>query len=122
MGIDPGADVTFRANQLLLRSHRIHLENLTGLGEMPSTGGWIITGGVRIRAGSGSPATVFGLIPRSGLVFVTRISRFASRGPGFADPRWSPASRSRAAVADLIGATVSVLGMAPGIKLVFGIR
>ena len=26
-------------------------------------GGWIIIGGLRIRAGSGSPATVFGLIP-----------------------------------------------------------
>jgi kynurenine formamidase len=63
MGIDPGADVAFRANQLLLLNHRIHLENLAGLGEMPATGGWIITGGVRIHAGSGSPATVFGLIP-----------------------------------------------------------
>jgi hypothetical protein len=30
---------------------------------MPPAGGWIIVGGVRIRGGSGSPATVFGLIP-----------------------------------------------------------
>ena len=30
---------------------------------MPPAGGWIIIGGIRIRAGSGSPATVFGLIP-----------------------------------------------------------
>ena len=63
MGIDPGADTEFRANQLLLRSHRMHLENLCGLGEMPPAGGWIIIGGIRIRAGSGSPATMFGLIP-----------------------------------------------------------
>lgn len=63
MGIDPGADTEFRANQLLLRHHRIHLENLCGLGEMPPAGGWIIVGGIRIRAGSGSPATIFGLIP-----------------------------------------------------------
>ena len=63
MGIDPGADTTFRANQLLLQDHRIHLENLAGLSQMPPAGGWIITGGIRIRAGSGSPATVFGLIP-----------------------------------------------------------
>jgi kynurenine formamidase len=48
---------------LLLQDHRIHLENLAGLSEMPPTGGWIITGGIRIRAGSGSPATAFGLIP-----------------------------------------------------------
>jgi kynurenine formamidase len=63
MGIDPGADASCGANRLLLREHRIHLENLAGLGEMPPSGGWIIVGGIRIRGGSGSPATVFGLIP-----------------------------------------------------------
>ena len=63
LGIDPGADTSFGANRLLLREHRIHLENLTGLGEMPPSGGWVIVGGIRIRGGSGSPATVFGLIP-----------------------------------------------------------
>jgi kynurenine formamidase len=63
MGIDPGADTAFAANQLLLQEHRLHLENLCGLSQMPPAGGWIIIGGLRIRAGSGSPATVFGLIP-----------------------------------------------------------
>jgi kynurenine formamidase len=63
MGIDPGSDSSFGVNRLLLRDHRIHLENLAGLGEMPPRGGWIIVGGLRIRGGSGSPATVFGLIP-----------------------------------------------------------
>jgi kynurenine formamidase len=63
MGIDPGADHTYGANQVLLFDHRLHLENLCGLSEMPPVGGWIIVGGIRVRAGSGSPATVFGLIP-----------------------------------------------------------
>lgn len=63
LGIDPGTDTSFGSNQLLLRDHRIHLENLAGLGEMPPAGGWIIVGGIRVRGGSGSPATVFGLIP-----------------------------------------------------------
>jgi kynurenine formamidase len=63
MGIDPGTDTSFRSNQLLLHEHRIHLENLAGLGEMPAAGGWVIVGGIRVRGGSGSPATVFGLIP-----------------------------------------------------------
>jgi kynurenine formamidase len=63
MGIDPGADTSFAANELLLQEHRLHLENLCGLNQMPPAGGWIIIGGLRIRAGSGSPATVFGLIP-----------------------------------------------------------
>jgi glutamate:GABA antiporter len=63
MGVDPGADATFGSNRLLLHGHRMHLENLCGLGQMPATGGWIIVGGARIKDGSGSPATVFGLIP-----------------------------------------------------------
>lgn len=63
MGIDPGADTGYGANRALLHDHRIHLENLRGLGELPATGGWIVVGGVRISGGSGSPATVFGLVP-----------------------------------------------------------
>jgi kynurenine formamidase len=52
LGIDPGTDTSFGANRLLLTEHRIHLENLAGLGEMPPTGGWIIVGGIRIWGGS----------------------------------------------------------------------
>ena len=63
MGIDPGADDRYGANRVLLFDHRLHLENLCGLSQMPPIGGWIIVGGIRVRAGSGSPATVFGLIP-----------------------------------------------------------
>lgn len=63
MGVDPGADTSFATNRLLLHGRRTHLENLCGLAQMPATGGWIIVGGTRIEHGSGSPATVFGLIP-----------------------------------------------------------
>jgi hypothetical protein len=30
---------------------------------MPAIGGWVIVGGLRNQGGSGSPATVFGLVP-----------------------------------------------------------
>jgi kynurenine formamidase len=63
LGVDPGNDEEFKTNTLLLKGHRIHLENLAGLGQMPATGGWVAVGGVRNKGGSGSPATVFGLIP-----------------------------------------------------------
>jgi kynurenine formamidase len=63
MGIDPGADSTYAANRALLHGDRIHLENLCGLDQLPPSGAWIIVGGLRPRAGSGSPATVFGLVP-----------------------------------------------------------
>lgn len=63
LGIDRGIDGGYSANRTLLRGHRIHLENLTGLRQMPPLGGWIVVGGMRNYRGSGSPATVFGLVP-----------------------------------------------------------
>lgn len=63
LGVDPGNDETFATNTLLLRGHRTHIENMAGLGQMPAQGGWIVVGGVRNEGGSGSPATVFGLVP-----------------------------------------------------------
>lgn len=62
-GVDPGIDELYRTNTLLLKKHRIHLENLGGLQQMPPNGGWVVVGGVRNQGGSGSPATVFGLVP-----------------------------------------------------------
>ena len=62
-GVDPGIDELYRTNTLLLKRHRIHLENLGGLQQMPPNGAWVVVGGVRNQGGSGSPATVFGLIP-----------------------------------------------------------
>jgi kynurenine formamidase len=56
-------DADFALGVAEIKDHRLHLENLCGLNQMPPAGGWIIIGGLRIRAGSGSPATVFGLIP-----------------------------------------------------------
>jgi kynurenine formamidase len=63
MGVDPGSDAAFGANRLLLHGRRMHLENLRGLDQLPPLGAWIIVGGLRTPAGSGSPATVFALIP-----------------------------------------------------------
>jgi hypothetical protein len=61
MGIDPGTDTSFGANRLLLREHRIHLENLARpgrdaavrrldhRGRHPDTGRFRLTGH-RVRA------------------------------------------------------------------------
>jgi kynurenine formamidase len=62
-GPDPGLDATFAVSRALYREHRISLENLTNLGALPPTGAWLLVGGTRNRAGSGSPATVYGLLP-----------------------------------------------------------
>ena len=62
-GPDPGTDEEFRESSLVLHRHRLTLENLTGLGQLPRRGAWVIVGGPRNRNGSGSPATIFGLVP-----------------------------------------------------------
>jgi kynurenine formamidase len=62
-GPDPGDDPNFLETSLTLRRHRFTLENLTNLGAMPTTGGWVVIGGPRNRRGSGAPSTMFGLVP-----------------------------------------------------------
>jgi kynurenine formamidase len=62
-GVDPGLDETFAANKLLLGGHRIHLENLTNLDQLPATGATLFVGLLPIVGGSGSPARVLALVP-----------------------------------------------------------
>jgi kynurenine formamidase len=62
-GPDPGTDEQFQESSLVFHRHRIDLENLTGLGQLPPKGAWIVVGGPRNRDGSGSPATIYGLVP-----------------------------------------------------------
>ena len=62
-GPDPGTDGQFRESSAVFHRHRIDLENLTNLGALPPKGGWIVVGGPRNLHGSGSPATIVGLVP-----------------------------------------------------------
>ncbi|MBL7496999.1 cyclase family protein [Frankia sp. CNm7] len=62
-GPDPGLDTSYAVSRALYGQRRISLENLTNLGALPAVGAWVLVGGTRNRAGSGSPATVYGLLP-----------------------------------------------------------
>jgi len=62
-GPDPGTDFHFHESSLVFHRHRIDLENLTNLESLPPTGAWIVVGGPRNANGSGSPATIYGLVP-----------------------------------------------------------
>lgn len=64
-GPDVGTDVTFAVSRLLYRERRISLENLNNLAALPERGAWVLAGGTINKGGSGSPATIFGLLPRS---------------------------------------------------------
>jgi len=62
-GPDPGTDEHFRESSLVFHRHRIDLENLAHVGRLPAKGAWIVVGGPRNARGSGSPATIYGLVP-----------------------------------------------------------
>ena len=56
-------DEEFQESSLVLHRHRLTLENLTGLGQLPPAGAWVVVGGPRNHNGSGSPATIYALVP-----------------------------------------------------------
>ena len=62
-GADVGIDETFAVSTLLFDRHRISLENLANLSQLQATGAWVLVGGPRNGNGSGSTATIFGVIP-----------------------------------------------------------
>lgn len=63
-GPDRGVDETYAVSVLLYHEHRISLENLANLANLPATGAWVLVGGPINRRGSGSTATVYGLVPQ----------------------------------------------------------
>lgn len=62
-GPDRGIDDTFAVSILLYDGHRISLENLDNLQALPPRGARILVGGPLHKAGSGSTATIFAIIP-----------------------------------------------------------
>ncbi|MCX5043215.1 cyclase family protein [Aldersonia sp. NBC_00410] len=64
-GPDRGIDTVgteYTVSKLLYREHRISLECLAGLAELPEAGALVLAGGVISAGGTGSPGTIFGLL------------------------------------------------------------
>lgn len=62
-GPDRGIDDSYAVSILLYGEHRISLENLTNLAALPANGAWVLVGGPINKAGSGSTASIFGVLP-----------------------------------------------------------
>ena len=62
-GIEPGIDASFTVNRLALEQRRIVLENLCNLERLPATGVNLVIGVLRLRGGTGSPASVLAFVP-----------------------------------------------------------
>jgi kynurenine formamidase len=60
---DVGVDETFVVSKLLYQEHRISLEVLANLDQLPHRGFWLAVGGFINTNGTGSPATIYALLP-----------------------------------------------------------
>jgi kynurenine formamidase len=60
---DVGTDETYAVSKLVYQRHRVSLEILGNLADLPTTGAWILCGGHVNRNGAGSTALIFGVIP-----------------------------------------------------------
>ena len=61
-GPDIGADKTFAVSKLLYREHRLSLEVLANLADLPVRDFTVVVGGFITENGSGSPASIYALI------------------------------------------------------------
>ena len=62
-GVDGGKDTTFSINRRVLERPRIVLENLCNLDKVPPVGATLVIGVLRLKGGSGSPASVLAFLP-----------------------------------------------------------
>lgn len=62
-GVEPGIDLAFTVNRMALEQRRIVLENLCNLDRLPATGVTLVIGILRLKGGTGSPASVLAFVP-----------------------------------------------------------
>ena len=62
-GVDAGVDTSFEVSRLVLEKHRLVLECLNNLDQLPPAGSTIVVGRLSLAGGSGSPASVLALTP-----------------------------------------------------------
>jgi kynurenine formamidase len=60
---DVGTDETYTVSKLVYQRHRISLEILANLKDLPATGAYILAGGHINKNGAGSTALIFGIVP-----------------------------------------------------------
>ena len=62
-GVDPGLDTSYATNTEMANTHRIAIECLANLDQMPATGATLVLGPLALQDGSGSPLSVMALVP-----------------------------------------------------------
>ena len=62
-GVDPGSDTSYATNTEMAQTHKIAIECMAHLNELPATGATLVLGPLALRNGSGSPLSIMALVP-----------------------------------------------------------
>lgn len=62
-GVDAGTDTEYATNMLMAENHKIALECLGNLDELPPTGATLVLGALQLVGGSGTPLSVVAFVP-----------------------------------------------------------
>lgn len=62
-GVDPGLDTSYATNTQIAQAHKIAIECLANLDQLPATGATLVLGPLQLQDGSGSPLSIMAFIP-----------------------------------------------------------
>jgi kynurenine formamidase len=62
-GVDPGLDTSYATNAAIATAHKLALECMGHLDELPATGATLVLAPLQLKGGSGSPLSVVALVP-----------------------------------------------------------
>jgi kynurenine formamidase len=62
-GVDPGLDTSYATNTQIAEAHKIAIECMANLDQLPPTGTTLVLGPLGLRGGSGSPLSVMAFVP-----------------------------------------------------------
>ena len=62
-GVDPGLDTSYATNTQTTAAHKIVIECLGNLDQLPTTGATLVLGILRLKDGSGTPLSVMAFVP-----------------------------------------------------------
>jgi kynurenine formamidase len=62
-GVDPGLDTSFATNTQIAEAHKIAIECMANLDQLPPTGATLVLGPLQLHNGSGSPASIIAFVP-----------------------------------------------------------
>jgi kynurenine formamidase len=62
-GVDPGLDTSYATNTQIAAAHKIAIECMANLDQLPATGTTLVLGPLQLRGGSGAPLSVMAFVP-----------------------------------------------------------